>query len=219
MLFPALLPGQWLEPALRIPLNVLTLRVSKIMDQKSDLDLVQDVRNGNRQAFTELMRRYQQRVYWVARRIVGTHEDADDIAQEAFIKAYLGLGDFRGDASFFTWLYRIAVNLSLNAVRKRQVLNYLRESEVLSRILPLGNDPHQDLELQETEARLQRAIAILPEKQRAVFVLRYYDEMPYEEIAGVLKTSVGGLKANYFHALRKVQEYMNDETSTRNSAH
>jgi RNA polymerase sigma-70 factor (ECF subfamily) len=185
------------------------------MNEKSDLDLVQDVRNGNRQAFTELMRRYQQRVYWVARRIVGSHEDADDIAQDAFIKAYLGLGDFRGDSSFFTWLYRIAVNLSLNAVRKRQVLNYLRESEVLRWILPLGNDPHGDLELKETESRLERAIVALPEKQRAVFVLRYYDEMPYEEIAGVLKTSVGGLKANYFHALRKVQEYMRDETSTQ----
>jgi RNA polymerase sigma-70 factor (ECF subfamily) len=185
------------------------------MNEKSDLDLVQDVRNGNRQAFTELMRRYQQRVYWVARRIVGSHEDADDIAQDAFIKAFLGLGDFRGDSSFFTWLYRIAVNLSLNAVRKRQVLNYLRESEVLSRILPLGNDPHSDLELKETESRLERAIAALPEKQRAVFVLRYYEEMPYEEIAGVLKTSVGGLKANYFHAIRKVQEYMRDETSTQ----
>ncbi len=213
------LNGECLQPSPRLLLNVLTLRVSKNMDQKSDLDLVQDVRNGNRQAFTELMRRYQQRVYWVARRIVGTHEDADDIAQDAFIKAYLGLGDFRGDSSFFTWLYRIAVNLSLNAVRKRQVLSYLRESEVLNRILPLGNDPHRDLELKETESRLQGAIAALPEKQRAVFVLRYYDEMPYEEIAGVLKTSVGGLKANYFHALRKVQEYMKDETSTRNSAH
>jgi len=188
------------------------------MDQKSDQDLVQDVRNGNRQAFTELMRRHQQRVYWVARRIVGNHEDADDIAQDAFIKAFLSLGDFRGDSSFFTWLYRIAVNLSLNTVRRRQVLTYLRESEILSRFLPLGNDPHHDLELKELESRLQRAIGSLPEKQRAVFVLRYYDGMPYEEIAGVLKTSVGGLKANYFHALRKVQEYLKDEISTGNTA-
>jgi RNA polymerase sigma-70 factor, ECF subfamily len=189
------------------------------MDQRSDLELVQEVRNGNRQAFTELMRRYQQRVYWVARRIVGNHEDADDVAQESFVKAYLGLGEFRGDASFYTWLYRIAVNLSLNAVRKRQVLNYLRESEILSRMLPLGENPEHELELRETETRLQRAIASLPEKQRAVFVLRYYDELPYEEIAGILKTSVGGLKANYFHALRKVQEYMKDETSSGDSAH
>lgn len=182
------------------------------MEQRPDLDLINEVRNGNRQAFTELMRRYQQRVYWTARRIVGDHEEADDIAQETFVKAYLALGDFRGDSSFFTWLYRIAVNLSLNVVRKRQVLGYLRQSEIINRILPAPEDPQKELEFAETQTRLDRAIGRLPEKQRAVFIMRYYDEMSYEEISRVLKTSVGGLKANYFHALRKVQEDMNDQT-------
>jgi len=147
----------------------------------------------------------------MARRIVGSHDEADDVVQEAFVKAYLALGDFRGDSSFFTWLYRITVNLSLNAVRKRQVMNYLHESELLSRILPSSDDPGRDVEQQETESALERAVARLPEKQKAVFVMRYYDEMTYEEIGRVLKTSVGGLKANYFHALRKVQEYMRNE--------
>jgi RNA polymerase sigma-70 factor (ECF subfamily) len=181
------------------------------MEQFSDLELVNEVRSGKRQAFTELMRRYQQRVYWTARRIVGSHEDADDIAQETFVKAYLALGDFRGDASFFTWLYRIAVNLSLNAIRKQQVLGYLRQSEIVNRIFPADENPQKDLELKETQTLLDKAIAELPEKQRAVFVMRYHDEMTYEEISHVLKTSVGGLKANYFHALRKVQEFMKDE--------
>lgn len=184
------------------------------MEPLSDFDLVQEVRNGRRQAFTELMRRYQQRVYWVARRIVGSHDEADDVVQEAFVKAYLALGDFRGESSFFTWLYRITVNLSLNAVRKRQVMNYLHESELLSKILPSPDDPGRDLEQRETESALERAVARLPEKQKAVFVMRYYDEMTYEEIGRVLKTSVGGLKANYFHALRKVQEYMRNENET-----
>jgi RNA polymerase sigma-70 factor, ECF subfamily len=178
------------------------------MNQSSDLELIQEVRNGKRQAFTELMRRYQQRVYWVARRVVGSHHEADDIAQETFIKAYLALGDFRGDSSFFTWLYRIAINLSFNAVRKQQLISYARQSEILERFLPSTENPGEEFELKETEARLQRAIAGLPEKQKAVFIMRYYDDMPYEEISQVLKTSVGGLKANYFHALRKVQEYM-----------
>ncbi|HCV44362.1 MAG TPA: RNA polymerase subunit sigma [Bacteroidetes bacterium] len=181
------------------------------MKQSSDLELVNEVRGGKRQAFTELMRRYQQRVYWTARRIVGSHEEADDIAQETFVKAYLALGDFRGDASFFTWLYRIAVNLSLNAIRKQQVLGYLRESDIINRILPAPDNPHKDLELEEMRSHLDRAIANLPEKQRAVFVMRYHDEMSYLEISQVLKTSVGGLKANYFHALRKVQESLKDE--------
>jgi RNA polymerase sigma-70 factor (ECF subfamily) len=181
------------------------------MDPRTDLELVQDVRNGKRQAFTELMRRHQQRVYWVARRIVGDHAEADDVAQETFVKAYLALGEFRGDSSFFTWVYRIAVNLSLNAVRKRQVMNYLRESELLSKFLPSPDDPSAGVELGEMESALRRAIAELPEKQKAVFVMRYYDELSYEEIARVLKTSVGGLKANYFHALKKVREYLRNE--------
>jgi RNA polymerase sigma-70 factor, ECF subfamily len=181
------------------------------MEQRSDLELVAEVRNGRREAFTELMRRYQQRVYWVARRIVGTHADADDIAQETFIKAFQGLGDFRGDSTFFTWLYRIAVNLSLNAVRKQQLVGYLRQSELLSHLLPAPDDQSSEIEYRETEQRLQRAIDMLPEKQKAVFVLRFFDELQYEDISRILKTSVGGLKANYHHALRKVQEHMKDE--------
>ncbi len=181
------------------------------MEPRSDLELVHEVRNGNRRAFTELMRRYQQRVYWSARRIVGSHEEADDVVQEAFIKAYVSLGEFRGDSSFFTWLYRIAINLSLNAVRKRQVISYLRESEIINRLLPSGDDPSQALEEKELNSRLEEAVRALPERQKAVFVLRYFDGMPYEEISGILKTSVGGLKANYFHALRKVQEALKDE--------
>jgi RNA polymerase sigma-70 factor (ECF subfamily) len=181
------------------------------MHQLSDHELVNEVRNGKRQAFTELMHRYQQRVYWTARRIVGSHAEADDVAQETFIKAYLALGDFRGDSSFFTWLYRIAVNMSLNVVRKQQVMGYLRQSEILSRILPARETPATELEFKETETLVQQAIEELPEKQRAVFVMRYFDEMSYEEISQVMKTSVGGLKANYFHALRKVQEYMKNE--------
>ena len=85
-----------------------------------------EVRAGNRRAYTELMHRYQEKIYWVARRMLGNHADADDVVQEAFLKAFLSLGDFRGEAGFYTWLYRIAVNLSLNALRKRHVMDYLQ---------------------------------------------------------------------------------------------
>jgi RNA polymerase sigma-70 factor (ECF subfamily) len=189
------------------------------MEELTDFQLIEEVRNGKRRAFTELMRRYQQRVYWAARRIVGTHEDADDIAQETFVKAYTALGDFRGESSFFTWLYRIAINLSLNAVRKRQLVSYLRDNEIINRVFPSSEDPSRAVEFKETQSRLQEAIARLPEKQRAVFVMRYYDELSYEEISEVMKTSVGGLKANYFHALRKVREYMTDEIPSGASGH
>lgn len=182
------------------------------MEQMTDAELVREVRNGNRRAFNLLMRRYQERVYWTARRLVGNHEDADDVAQETFVRAYMALGEFRGDASFFTWLYRIAVNLSLNTVRKRQVVNYLRDSDLLARFIPSGDDPSRELELKERRSTLDAAVARLPEKQRAVFVLRFYEELSYEEISEVLKTSVGGLKANYHHALNKLRLAMSDET-------
>lgn len=175
-----------------------------------DAVLIEKVRDGNRQAFTELMRRYQNRVYWVARRIVGSHDAADDIVQETFIKAFFGLGDFRGSSSFYTWLYRIAVNLSLNAVRKNQVVKYLRQSEIVNRLFPAPDSPDRLVEQQELESQLDKAVASLPEKQRAVFVMRYYEGMSYEEISQVLKTSIGGLKANYFHALKKVQDHVRD---------
>ncbi len=189
------------------------------MNTLSDPELVQEVRNGKRQAFTELMRRYQERVYWVARRMVGDHADADDITQETFIKAYTALGDFRGESTFFTWIYRIAVNLSLNAIRKHQVMNYLRQSDIVARVLPAKERPDTEYELKELEVSLQRAIAELPEKQKTVFVLRYFDGLSYEEISAILKTSVGGLKANYFHAVRKIQERMKDENPRKTGSH
>ena len=103
------------------------------------------------------------------------------------------------------------MNLSLNAARKQQLLNYLRQSEIVERLLPVSEDPSVELEFRETESQLQKAIQELPEKQRAVFVLRFYDELSYEEISKILKTSVGGLKANYFHAVNKVREFLKDE--------
>jgi RNA polymerase sigma-70 factor (ECF subfamily) len=96
-------------------------------------------------------------------------------------------------------------------VRKQQLTRYLRESEVLERFLPVQKDPSAELEQKEMESKLQQAVQELPEKQKAVFVLRYFDELPYDEISQILKTSVGGLKANYFHALKKIQEYMKHE--------
>jgi RNA polymerase sigma-70 factor (ECF subfamily) len=180
------------------------------MSEVSDQELVEEVRNGRRQAFTELMHRYQERIYWAARRIVGDHDEAEDVAQETFIKAYLALGDYRGEARFFTWLYRIAYNLSVSVVRKRQVVTYLRQSELMRRVLPAPDRSDERVELRETEERLARAVAGLPEKQRAVFVMRFFDELSYDEISEILGTSVNGLKANYFHAVRKIRESLKE---------
>ena len=157
------------------------------------------------------MRRYLHRIYWIARRLTGTHREADVIAQETFVKAYLALGDFRSDASFLTWLYRITVSLSLNVIRKQQLVAYVQQSDILRRFLPAGDRADWELEFRETESRLEAALGALPEKQRAVFVMRFFEELSYEEISQVLKTSIGGLKTNYFHALQRVQEVVKNE--------
>ncbi len=178
------------------------------MSSKKDLELVEQFQHGEIEGFNELVRRYQEKIYWVCRRIVGTHEDADDVVQDVFVRVYESLTRFRGESEFYTWVYRIATNASLNALRKKRIKEFVRYDEVFEELLPGDRRADDDVVKQEYQSILERAIERLPAKQKMVFVMRYYDEMPYEEMAKVLKKSVGGLKANYFHALKKVQEYV-----------
>ncbi|MBI4429898.1 MAG: sigma-70 family RNA polymerase sigma factor [Ignavibacteriales bacterium] len=179
------------------------------MSSRSDLELVADFQNGKEAAFNELVLRYQEKVYWVARRFMADHDAADDVVQEVFLKAYHGLKSFRSDSSVYTWLYRIAVNMSLNALRRQKLRDFFRIEEVFDVRDEASEGPEERLEQQEQRSLIDEAVGMLPEKQKAVFVMRYYEEMPYEEIAKVLKTTVGGLKANYFHAVRKIGEFLN----------
>lgn len=178
------------------------------MSEKSDAELVEAFQQGDERAFTELVHRYQERIYWLARRFQNNHDDADEIVQEVFCKAYESLKEFRGESSFYTWLYRIAVNASLNAVRRERVRNFFRLDELLEQPESTEAMPDDLLEGVEQRSLIDEAVATLPEKQKAVFVMRYYDELSYEEISKILKTSVGGLKANYFHAIKKIGEYL-----------
>lgn len=158
-------------------------------------------------AFTAIVRKYQQKLYWHIRRMVVEHEDSNDILQQVFIKMWNSLGDFRGDANLYTWLYRIATN---------ETLTWL-EKEKRRRAVPLDTDEgllndklaaQQGFDANKLEWKLQQAIQQLPEKQRVVFSLRYYDEMPYDEMARVLDTSEGALKASYHHAVKKVETFI-----------
>lgn len=177
----------------------------------SDLELLDSFRKGDESAFNELMRRYQEKVYWLARRIVGTHEDADDIVQDVFVRAHSSLPDFRGDSNLYTWLYRVATNHSLNALRKKKIKDFIRYDSAIEESVP-GNE-HADTETLQTELRriLERAIDRLPPRQKQVFILRYYDELSFVEMAKLLGKSEGGLKANYFHALKKIQAYVREQ--------
>lgn len=160
-------------------------------------------------AFNEIVRNYSERLYWHVRRFVCSHEDTDDLLQEIFIKIWAALPSFRGEAQLFTWLYRIATNETLNYLRKQKVRASLRfqslDAEMERRI---DEDPY----FNGTEAQrlLTKAIARLPEKQRIVFSLRYYEDMKYEDIAAITGTSVGALKASYHIAYEKLKAEFQD---------
>ena len=154
--------------------------------------------------FNEIVKDYSERVYWHVRRFVNNHEDADDLVQEIFMKIWTALPSFRGDAQLFTWVYRIATNETLNWLRREKVRSALRfttiDAEMERRI---DSDPFFDGDA--ADRALSKAVAKLPEKQRQVFVMRYYDELPYEDMSAVLGTSVGALKASYHIAQEKVR--------------
>ena len=158
-------------------------------------------------SFTQLVTKYQERLYWHIRRMVVEHEDANDILQNVFIKVWRSLGEFREESNLYTWLYRIGTNESLTWLeqKKRRTSVSLEDNEgYFAEKLAA----QKDFDPSKIEWKLQMAIQSLPDKQKAVFNLRYYDEMPYEEMAGVLGTSVGALKASYHHAVKKVEAFM-----------
>jgi RNA polymerase sigma-70 factor (ECF subfamily) len=158
-------------------------------------------------AFTRIIKKYQEKLYWHIRRMVVEHEDANDVMQNMFIKVWKNLDNFREDSQLYTWLYRIATNESLTFLeqqKKRSSSSLSDEGNNLSN--KLQADKHFDGN--KLEWKLQLAIQQLPDKQRAVFNLRYYDEMPYEEMSRVLETSEGALKASYHHAVKKVEDYI-----------
>ncbi len=152
------------------------------------------------QGFALLVSAYKQRLYWHIRRIVITHEDADDALQNTFVKVYKGIAHFEGKSKLFTWMYRIATNEALSLVQQRSK-HAAGTLDGNNSAALLKADPW--FEGNETQLLLLNAIAGLPEKQRLVFNLRYYDEMPYEEISELLGTSVGALKASFHHAAKK----------------
>jgi RNA polymerase sigma-70 factor (ECF subfamily) len=165
-------------------------------------------KSGDIRGYNEIVRKYQQQVYWVIRKMVLAHDDADDITQEVFIKVYTALKDFREESNLFTWLYRIATNYAINHIRKVKVKNTVSFEIITDPIAADEKEGGQELDEQRQRKILNEAIETLPPQQRAVFNMRYYDELPYEEIANILEKSVGGIKANYFHAVKKIGEYV-----------
>lgn len=174
-----------------------------------DNELLQQFRNEptKERAFTAILKKYQERLYWHIRRMVVEHEDANDVLQNMFVKAWKGLENFREDSQLYTWLYRIATNESLTFLeqqKKRSAVSMNDDDTGLSNKLKADTN----FDSNKLEWKLQLAVQKLPEKQKAVFNLRYYDEMPYNEMSRVLDTSEGALKASYHHAVKKIEDYI-----------
>ena len=157
--------------------------------------------------FTAIIKKYQEKLYWHIRRMVVDHEDANDVLQNMFIKVWNALGNFREDSQLYTWLYRIATNESLTYIEQQKKRKSVSLSDVENGLSnKLKADKNYDSN--KIEWKLQLAMQQLPEKQRVVFNLRYYDEMPYQQMSLVLETSEGALKASYHHAVKKIEDYI-----------
>ena len=160
-------------------------------------------------AFGKVIEHYSSQLYWQIRRMVIDHDDANDVLQNTFLKAWTSIDNFRGDAKLSTWLYKIAINESITFVNKKKVMNQLSIDDDESFLVnQLESDEWFDGD--QAQMHLQKAIATLPEKQRLVFNLRYYDEMKYEDMSEILGTSEGALKASYHHAVKKIEQFLSE---------
>ena len=197
------------SPAVALPLGLAAASASPegaASPREAEREAVEACRRGEREAFDRLVERYQRDVYRLCYRYVNNHEDANDLAQEVFLKAWRAIGRFRGDSSFRTWLYRIGVNACLNfRALRRPVIQELPEALV---------DPRPGaavrVERGDEARRVRAAVSRLPEKQRATLILKIYHDLTHEEVAQVLGSTVGTVKANLFHALGNLRRLVTD---------
>lgn len=173
----------------------------------TDEEILKMFRNSETRhyAFNMLVLKYREKVYYFVRRMLIDHDDTDDVVQNIFIKVWKNLDNFREDSSLFTWLYRISVNEALSFAKSKKLRLFLTLSSPEAAMLKTLRDDRY-FDGREIEQKLQKVVIRLPEKQRVVFNLRYYDEMPYEQMSEVLGTSVGALKASYHFAIKKIEE-------------
>ena len=178
----------------------------------NEKEVLADLRSGDpvvqKKSFEKVVNYYGEKIYWQIRKMVFSHDDANDLLQNTFIKAWMSIELFRGEAKLSTWLYKIAINESITFLNKQRAQNHISMDEpdvFLSE--KLESDTFFDGD--EIQLRLQKAILTLPEKQRIVFNMRYFDDMPYDDISVILGTSVGALKASYHHAVKKIEDFFN----------
>jgi RNA polymerase sigma factor (sigma-70 family) len=164
--------------------------------------------NTRHEGFNLLLNKYQQKIYWHIRRLVIDHDDTDDLVQDVFVKVWRNLANFRSDSQLFTWIYRIATNESITFLNRKKLRNSvsLDDSNGLDLAETLADSPYFDGD--KAQMKLQKALLTLPEKQRLVFNMKYFDNLKYEEISEILGTSVGALKASFHIAVKKIEQIL-----------
>ena len=177
-----------------------------------EITFIEQLKNpvSQEKAFRELISLYKERLYWHIRKIVISHDDADDVLQNTFIKVFKNINNFKGDSKLYSWMYRIATNESINFLNKKAKINKIDNPTLqLQMVENLQADVYFDGD--EIQIKLQKAIAKLPEKQKLIFNMKYFDNMKYNDISEILDTSVGALKASYHHARKKIENYLTTE--------
>jgi len=179
-----------------------------IETQKIESQLIEDLKKQpNHAAFNTLVQQYQERLYWHIRNMVKNHEDTDDILQNVFIKVHRSIHSFKGDSKLYTWLYRIATNESITFLNKRAKHYHISNEALQDRLIDsLESDPY--FEGDEIQIKLQKAIQILPDKQQAVFRMKYFEDVTYDELSEIMDTSTGALKSSYHIATKKITEFL-----------
>ena len=179
--------------------------------QDNDFELVNRFLLGEEVAFNLIVKKYQKKIYWHARQMMGNHLDADEVTQEVLIVIFNKLKNFNFNSSLYTWIYKIVTTRSLNQIRKKQIKRFFSIDDDVGIELKDKQDIVEELDSKEKLERVKRVLQKIPPKQRQIFIMRNFEELSYEEISEITGKSVGGLKANYFHALKKVLELTNEK--------
>ena len=193
-----------------LPVRPWTVALVKPLAELDDSDLVSATVSGNREAFDVIVARHRRAVYQVCYRFVNNHEDASDLAQDAFVRAWRGIKNFKGESALSTWLHRIAINVCLNRVSAKTLATEPIDSTEHVADVRIEGAQHAMIR-EERAVAVRKAIAELPKKQRATLILRAYHEMSHQQIADVLGSSVGAVKANFFHALANLKKNLGSE--------
>ena len=184
----------------------ITVVAKETLDDQEILGLFQDEATQQR-AFNLLVRKYQERVYWLIRKMVIDHDDANDLTQDVFVKIWRSLNNFQGNAQLYTWIYKIATNECLSFLQRKKKRFFLPIGDI-SKELKYKLESSEFISGDEVQLKLQKALLTLPDKQRLVFNMKYYDDLKYEEISDIVGTSVGALKTSYHLAVKKIEDFM-----------